>query len=251
MTSDSDVPSVADRFGRGTRIGLAVHCWRAVDDPPFLRSGGLRPPLPQKNVGEKSRSLRSRELRSWGNEMTLPVFQFWDRLGESVNLSTLDDRATISKAELYHVVDVGTGTWCRPCRSTGCTHATQIEEILATAGLGRSQVDYDDLPGIANVTRYNAPKELVVTSWFDNGGRVRYHEQRDGTVVQSVYTPENDREPAEVTEQPDATSAPAALVALLAEYCHYRQRGDLNGLRQQYPEVARVVGEPPVVHADD
>ncbi len=183
--------------------------------------------------------------------MTLPVFQFWDRLGESVNLSTLDDRSTISKAELYHIVDVGTGTWCRPCRSTGCAHATQIEEILATAGLGRSQMEYDDLPGIANITRYNAAKELVVTGWFENGGRVRYHEQRDGTVAQSVYTPENDREPAEVTEQPDATSAPAALVATLAEYCHYRQRGDLDGLRACYPDVARVVDKAPVVHADD
>ncbi|UPM41688.1 hypothetical protein [Halocatena salina] len=30
-----------------------------------------------------------------------------------------------------------------------------------------------------------------------------------------------------------------------------RQRGDLDGLRQQYPEVARVVGEPPALHADD
>ncbi len=183
--------------------------------------------------------------------MTLPVFQFWDRLGESVNLSTVEDRGKISKAELYHVVDVGTGTWCRPCRSTGCAHATQIEEILATAGLGRSQTNYDDLPGIANVTRYEAAKELVVTGWFENGGRVRYHEQRDGTVAQSVYTPEDDREPAEVTEQPEATSAPAALVTTLAEYCHYRQHGDLDGLRQHYPEVARVVSEPPVVHADD
>ncbi|UPM42188.1 hypothetical protein [Halocatena salina] len=177
--------------------------------------------------------------------MTLPVFQFWDRLGESVNLST------ISKAELYHVVDVGTGTWCRPCRSTGCPHATQIEEILATAGLGRSQLEYDDLPSIANVTRYDAAKELVVAGWFENGGRVRYHEQRDGTVVQSVFTPENDREPAEVTEQSEAGSAPAALVTTLAAYCHYRQRGDLDSLRQQYPEVARIAGEAPVVHADD
>ncbi|WP_282190225.1 hypothetical protein [Halocatena salina] len=31
----------------------------------------------------------------------------------------------------------------------------------------------------------------------------------------------------------------------------YRQRGDLDGLRQQYPEVARVVSEPPAVHVDD
>ncbi|UPM41914.1 hypothetical protein [Halocatena salina] len=183
--------------------------------------------------------------------MTLPVFQFWDRLGESVNLSTVEDRGTISKAELYHIVDVGQGVWCRPCRSTGCAHATQIEGILATAGLGRSRTEYDDLPGIANVTRYDAAKELVVTGWFENGGRVRYHEQRDGTVAQSVYTPESDREPAEVTEQPEAKSAPAALVTALAEYCHYRQRGDLDGLRACYPDVARVVGEPPVVHADD
>ncbi|UPM43715.1 hypothetical protein [Halocatena salina] len=183
--------------------------------------------------------------------MMLPVFQFWDRLGESVNLSMVEDRATISKAELYHVVDVGQGVWCRPCRSTGCAHATQIEEILATAGLGQSQLAYDDLPGIANVTRYDAAKESVVTGWFENGGRVRYHEQRDGTVVQSVYTPENDREPAEVTEQPDATSAPAALVTTLAAYCHHRQRGDPDGLRACYPDVARIVDKAPVVHADD
>ncbi|UPM42075.1 hypothetical protein [Halocatena salina] len=130
-------------------------------------------------------------------------------------------------------------------------HATQIEEILATAGLGQSQMEYDDLPGIANVTRYDAAKELVVAGWFENGGRVRYHEQHDGTIVQSVYTPKSDREPAEMTEQPDATSAPATFVTTLAAYCHYRQHGDLDGLRQQYPEVACVVGEPPAVHADD
>ncbi|UPM42432.1 hypothetical protein [Halocatena salina] len=183
--------------------------------------------------------------------MTLPVFQFWDRLGESMNISTLDDRATISKAELYYVMDVGNGIWCKPCRSTGCAHATQIEEILATAGLGRSQMEYDDLPGIANITRYNAAKELVVTGWFENGGRVRYHEQRDGTVVQSVYTPEDDQDPTAITEQPAATSAPAALVTTLAEYCHYRHRGDLDGLRACYPDVARVVDAPPAVHADD
>ncbi|RRJ32371.1 hypothetical protein [Halocatena pleomorpha] len=80
---------------------------------------------------------------------------------------------------------------------------------------------------------------------------MRYHEQRDETVVQSVYTPADDQEPTEITEQPEAESAPAALVALLAEYCHYRQRGDLDGLRQQYPDVAHVVDKAPVVHADD
>ncbi|RRJ33126.1 hypothetical protein [Halocatena pleomorpha] len=31
----------------------------------------------------------------------------------------------------------------------------------------------------------------------------------------------------------------------------YPQRGDLDGLRACYPDVARVVGEPPAVHADD
>ncbi|WP_185715701.1 hypothetical protein [Halocatena pleomorpha] len=53
--------------------------------------------------------------------MTLPVFQFWDRLGESVNISTLDDRGRISKAELYYVMDVGTGVWCRQKpKASGC-----------------------------------------------------------------------------------------------------------------------------------
>ncbi|RRJ33125.1 hypothetical protein [Halocatena pleomorpha] len=109
----------------------------------------------------------------------------------------------------------------------------------------------DDLPGIANITRYEATGEMVATGWFENGGRVRYHEQRDGTVVQSVYTPEDEQDPTAITEQPDATSAPAALVALLAEYCHYRQRGDLDGLRACYPDVARVVDKAPAIHADD
>ncbi|WP_185715474.1 hypothetical protein [Halocatena pleomorpha] len=53
--------------------------------------------------------------------MTLPVFQFWDRLGESVNISTLDDRGRISKAELYYVMDVGNGVWCRQKpKASGC-----------------------------------------------------------------------------------------------------------------------------------
>ncbi|WP_185715516.1 hypothetical protein, partial [Halocatena pleomorpha] len=56
-----------------------------------------------------------------GQEMTLPVFQFWDRLGESVNISTLDDRDRISKAELYYVMDVGNGVWCRQKpKASGC-----------------------------------------------------------------------------------------------------------------------------------
>ncbi|RRJ33722.1 hypothetical protein EIK79_02710 [Halocatena pleomorpha] len=86
------------------------------------------------------------------------MFQFWVLLDESVNVSTVEDRERIFEAELYHVMDVGAATWwrqnlrflwCKPCRNTGCSHATQIEEILATAGPGRSQVNYDNLSGIA------------------------------------------------------------------------------------------------------
>ncbi len=163
-------------------------------------------------------------------------------MGDVLNLSAIEDREVVSKAELYHSIDVAEGVWCRPCQSTGCAHATQIEQILATAGLGTTTGGYEELPGIARFTRYEATGETIVECWFDNGACVRFHEQRDGTVVQSVFTPEDAREPAEMTEKPDAESAPACLVATLAEYCQYRQRGDLAGLRQRYPELARVVG---------
>ncbi len=176
--------------------------------------------------------------------MTLPLFQFRNRQGEVVNLSTATDRDEIVKAELYHSIDVGKGLWCRPCQSTGCAHATQIEQILATAGLGSPRAGgCDELPGIARFTRYCATGETIIECWFDNGACVRCHEQRDDTVVQSVFTAEKSREPAATTEKPDAESAPACLVDTLVEYCQYRQRGDLSGLRQSYPDLARVVGE--------
>ncbi len=176
--------------------------------------------------------------------MTLPLFQFRDQRGEVVNLSAATDRAEIVTAELYHSIDVGEGLWCRPCQSTGCAHATQIEQILATAGLGRTQTGgYDELPGIARFTRYCATGETIIECWFDNGACVRFHEQRDGDVMQSVFSPDDSHEPAAMTEKPDAESAPACLVATLVRYCEYRQRGDLTGLRERYPELARVVGE--------
>ncbi len=175
--------------------------------------------------------------------MTLPLFQFRNQRGEVVNLSAATDRAEIVTAELYHSIDVSEGLWCRPCQSTGCAHATQIEQILATAGLGRTRTGgYDELPGIARFTRYCATGETIIECWFDNGACVRFHEQRDGDVIQSVFTPEDSREPAEITDKPDAESAPACLVKTLVEYCKYRQRGDLAGLRQRYPNLARVVG---------
>ncbi len=184
--------------------------------------------------------------------MTLPLFQFRDGQGEVVNLSAIEDREVVSKAELYHSIDVGEGLWCRPCQSTGCAHATQIEQILATAGLGAPRAGgYDELPGIARFTRYCATGETIVECWFDNGACVRFHEQRDGDVVQSVFTPDDSREPAEMTEKPDAESAPACLVDTLVTYCQYRQRGDLAGLRQRHPELAHVVGGAGVGDTDD
>ncbi len=175
--------------------------------------------------------------------MSLPLFQFRDRRGDVVNLSAIDNRDVVSKAELYHIIDVGQGLWCRPCQSTGCAHATQIEQVLATAGLGTASTGgYDELPGIARFTRYEATGEMVVECWFDNGACVRFHEQRDGTVIQSVFTPDDSREPAEITEKPDANTASSCLVETLVTYCKYRQRGDLAGLRQRHPELARIVG---------
>ncbi len=119
----------------------------------------------------------------------------------------------------------------------------QIEQVLATAGLGTSRTGgYDELPGIARFTRYCAVGETIIECWFDNGACVRFHEQRDGDVMQSVFTPDNARELAEITDKPDTESAPACLVDTLVTYCQYRQRGDLAGLRQRHPELARVVG---------
>ncbi len=175
--------------------------------------------------------------------MTLPLFQFRDRQGEVLNLSAIEDRDVVSKAELYHSIDVGEGLWCRSCQSTGCAHAMQIEQILATAGLATTMGGYDELPGIARFTRYCAAGETIVECWFDNGACVRFHEQRDGDVMQSVFTPDDSREPAAMTEKSDAENAPTCLVATLAKYCQYRQRGDLAGLRQRYPNLAHVVGE--------
>ncbi len=175
--------------------------------------------------------------------MTLPLFQFRNQQGEVVNLSAIEDRDEIVTTELYHSIDVGEGLWCRPCQSTGCAHATQIEQILATAGLGTPRAGgYDELPGIARFTRYCATGEMIVECWFDNGACVRFHEQRDGDVVQSVFTPDDAREPADITDKPDTESAPACLVDTLVEYCQYRQRDDIAGLRQHHPELARVVG---------
>ncbi len=107
------------------------------------------------------------------------------------------------------------------------------------------------MPGIARFTRYAATGETVIECWFDNGACVRFHEQRDGTVVQSVFTPEESREPAEMTEKPDVDSAPACLVDTLVTYCQYRQRGDLAGLRQRHPELACVVVGPNAGHTAD
>ncbi len=184
--------------------------------------------------------------------MSLPLFQFRNQGGEVLNLSAVEDRDVVSKAELYHILDVGEGLWCRPCQSTGCAHATQIEQILATAGLGTPRAGgYDELPGIARFTRYCATGETIVECWFDNGACVRFHEQRDGDVVQSVFTPEDAREPAATTEKPDAESAPACLVDTLVTYCQYRQRGDLSGLRQHHPELARIIGETAVASTTD
>ncbi len=183
--------------------------------------------------------------------MTLPLFQFRDRQGEVVNLSAIEDRDVVSKAELYHSIDVGEGLWCRPCQSTGCAHATQIEQILATAGLATTTGGYEELPGIARFTRYCAVGETIIECWFDNGACVRFHEQRDGDVMQSVFTPDDAREPAAMTEKPDVESAPACLVDTLVTYCQYRQRGDLAGLRQRHPELAGVVGAAAAAHTTD
>ncbi len=80
---------------------------------------------------------------------------------------------------------------------------------------------------------------------------MRFHEQRDGDVIQSVFTPDNAREPAEITDKPDAESAPACLVDTLVTYCQYRQHGDLAGLRQRSPELAHIVGGADAPTTDD
>ncbi len=51
--------------------------------------------------------------------MTLPLFQFRNQQGEVLNLSAVEDRDVVSKAELYHSIDVGEGLWCRRA-SLGC-----------------------------------------------------------------------------------------------------------------------------------
>ncbi len=44
---------------------------------------------------------------------------------------------------------------------------------------------------------------------------------------------------------------PWSRIIPLAEYCQYRQIGDLNGLRQRHPELARIDGEAAAPPTDD
>lgn len=178
--------------------------------------------------------------------MTLPAMQFHDRTGARINLSSVETRESISTAKLCHVIDVGEGVWCRPCQSDDCAHAEQVEHVLRAAELGDVETDEDvrvTLPRIARINRYLAVSETIAACWFENGARLRYHEQDDGQVRQVVFAPGDTRRPAETTPCPDADCAERCLVDALADYCDYRRDGDLDGLRRERPALAVVVGD--------
>ncbi len=175
--------------------------------------------------------------------MTLPLFLFRDEDRNCVNLSTVDSRAELSEAELYHVVDIGQGTWCRPCQSTGCPHATRIEQILTMADLASERTSYEHLPGIERITRYRATGETVVAATFDTGAKVRYHETNNGEIHQLTFPAEDPKSPLERIDRPGCASAADGLIELLDSYGRYRSLGCPTGLADQHPAVARITTE--------
>ncbi|WP_330630218.1 hypothetical protein [Halocatena halophila] len=112
--------------------------------------------------------------------MTLPLFLFRDEDRNCVNPSTVDSRSELSEAELYHVVDIGTRTWCRPCQSTGCPHATRIEQILTMADLASERTSYEHCPessesrAITPPARFiSSPSPLKIQNHHSNGSTGR------------------------------------------------------------------------------
>lgn len=174
--------------------------------------------------------------------MNLSSLQFRDRTGQRITLSTVETRDIVSTAELSHAVDVGESVWCRPCQCTDCAHAQRVEHALSAAGFGTVESNDRELPQIARITRYGAMGETIAGCWFENGARLRYHEQMDGHVSQVVFAPEDQRRPAATSPKPAAESAEMCLVTALAEYSEHQRSGDLDGFRREYPKVALVVG---------
>jgi hypothetical protein len=181
-----------------------------------------------------------------GGSIMLPAMEFRNRTGGRLNLSTVDTREEVSTAKLCHVVDVGEGVWCRPCQSADCAHAEQAERVLRAAGLGNElTADTEQcvrLPQIEHITQYRAIRETIAACWFENGARLRYHEQDDGSVRRVVFGPGDPQKPAETTMLPTAASAKSCLVNALTEYCDYCQEGNLTGLQREQPALAIVVG---------
>lgn len=174
--------------------------------------------------------------------MNLSALQFLGKGGEQITPSTVETRDAVSTAELHHVVDVNESAWCRPCQCTDCAHAERVERVLTAAGLGRGESTARELPQVARITRYGAMGETIAGCWFENGARLRYHEQDDGHVSQVVFAPEDPRTPAATSPKPEAESAEMGLVSTLAAYSDYRRSKDFDGLRREYPELALVVG---------
>jgi hypothetical protein len=177
----------------------------------------------------------------------LPAMEFRNRTGGRLNLSNVKTREKVSTAKLCHVVDVGEGVWCRPCQSADCAHAEQAEHVLRAAGLASETTtgadQYVRLPQIEHITQYRAIRETIATCWFENGARLRYHEQDDGSVQRVVFGPGDPQKPAETTMLPDADSAKSCLVNALTKYCDYCQDGDLEGLQREQPALGTVIGD--------
>lgn len=176
----------------------------------------------------------------------MPGFAFRDQMGKWLNLSVVDERSEVSTATLQYVIDVNKDLWCRACRSDECEHTAEIKRVFTIAGLGSEDesdaAQYVSLPPIDHITQYHTIRETIAACWFENGARLRYHESDDGNVKRVVFGPGDPLQPTETTELPDATDAKECLVTALTEYCDYRQDGNLDGLCEERPALAIVVG---------
>lgn len=190
--------------------------------------------------------------------MTPPDIEFRDVSGDRVRLSTVDTRGELT-GELRYTVDIEEGSWCRACQRSDCEHAELIDRSLAAAGLSREGSEFSDidlgtesnsdlasspseLPRIGRITQYRAMGETIVGCWFENGVRVRFHEQDDGRVSQVLFGAEQPQQPVDASVLAEATSAESCLVELLSAYYECRD-SQVSLLDAEWPALSVVLSE--------
>lgn len=192
--------------------------------------------------------------------MTPPEIEFRDASGDRVNPSTVETGDELT-GELRYTVDIDDGSWCRACQRSDCEHAELIDRSLAASGLPRedsegcdtglsvergtvSDADIADsaseLPRIDRITQYRAMGETIVGCWFENGARVRFHEQDDGRVSQVLFGAAQPQQPIDASVLAAATSAESCLIELLSAYYECRYSRDPL-LRTEWPALSIVL----------